>query len=683
MRTGKWTTRTGALWAWLVAAAAGLAAAEEEVHELEPLTVRAWHFDGVDLNYPGDVEVIDRERIEDSFTSSLPELLGQEANIRMESLTGDPTQGQVSMRGFGENSGLRVLVVVDGQRINRPDLGGVEWQRVPLEDIASVEVIRGGQNVLYGNYALAGVIKVTTRRGGPLRTNLRGEGGSDGYSRGAVDHAGGKGRLFWDLGGEARENGGYRENARTWNRSLGGTIGWKSGADGASRLSLNASATEGYVQFPGPLLREEFLEDPRQSTNAGNDETDYRTGFVTLQWDGRHDWGRSQLDAAVHVRELDLSLDGIYALNEQTTATLAPRIRMGGSEDFLIAGIDLIGDRVDYRDYLDRKRELLRARADLRQRTVGPYLFGQRFLGNGVSLSGGLRYETAVGDYAYTAFVENQLRPEIETNRGTFPNPDFQNPPDVDTDKSYDRRVTQSGLAAELSLLWRADRNWSLWTGYDRVYRYPVLDEAAAYQGFELAEPVNADLEPEEGHQLDLGVKLRRSRIQFSATAFFLGLDGEIVYDDEARLNVNLADTRRWGGEADLRWETEKLTLSTRWSFVEARFTGGPFEGKTVPLVPSAHGVTGVQLRPVEWLEVAAFHHWFASRYQGNDFSNTLQKIDAFHRIDLRLSAEGENLTVFLRIRNLLDENHAPLAYRGAWYPAPGRQWRAGVRVAF
>ncbi|NBD37296.1 MAG: TonB-dependent receptor plug domain-containing protein, partial [Verrucomicrobia bacterium] len=189
MRTGKWTMRLVGLWGWLAAAVAGLPAAEEGavVHELEAFTVRAWHFDGVDLQYPGDVRVIDREAIEDSFTSSLPELLGQEANVRMESLTGDPTQGQVSLRGFGENSGLRVLVVVDGQRINRPDLGGVEWQLVPLEDIASLEVIRGGQNVLYGNYALAGVIKVTTRRGGPVRTNLRAEGGSDGYSRGAVD----------------------------------------------------------------------------------------------------------------------------------------------------------------------------------------------------------------------------------------------------------------------------------------------------------------------------------------------------------------------------------------------------------------------------------------------------------------------------------------------------------------
>ena len=682
MRRRKRTTCVRALWAWLVVTA-GMPAAADVVHELEAFTVRAWHFDGLELNYPGDVEVIDREAIEDSFTSSLPELLEQEANVRMESLTGNPTEAQVALRGFGENSGLRVLVVVDGQRINRPDLGGVEWQRVPLEDIASVEVIRGGQNVLYGNYALAGVIKVTTRRGGPVRMNLRAEGGSDGYSRGAVDHAGGKGRLFWDLGGEARESDGYRENARTWNRSLSGTIGWQSGADGRSRLSLNASATEGYVQFPGPLLREQFLEDPRQSTNVGNDETDYRTGLVTLQWDGRHDGGRSQLDAAVHVRELDLSLDGIFALNEQTTATLSPRIRMGGSEDFLIAGVDLIGDRVDYRDYLDNERDLLRARADLQQRTVGPYLFGQRFLGNGVSLSGGLRYESAVGDYAYTAFVENQLRPEIETNRGTFPNPHYQNPPDVDTDKSYDRRVTHSGLAAELSLLWRANRNWSLWTGYDRVYRYPVLDEAAAYQGFELAEPVNADLEPEKGHQVDLGVKFRQARIQFSATAFYLGLDGEIVYDDEANLNLNLGDTRRWGGEAGLRWETEQLTLSTRWSFVEARFSGGAFDGNTVPLVPSAHGVTGVRLRPVEWMEAAVFHHWYASRYQGNDFANTLRKVDAFHRIDLRLSAEGETLTAFLRIPNLLDDNHAPLAYRGAWYPAPGRQWRAGIRVSF
>ncbi len=40
-------------------------------------------------------------------------------------------------------------------------------------------------------------------------------------------------------------------------------------------------------------------------------------------------------------------------------------------------------------------------------------------------------------------------------------------------------------------------------------------------------------------------------------------------------------------------------------------------------------------------------------------------------------------MRAFLRVDNFLNRNYAPLAFRGAYYPAPGRQWRAGVEISF
>ena len=57
-------------------------------------------------------------------------------------------------------------------------------------------------------------------------------------------------------------------------------------------------------------------------------------------------------------------------------------------------------------------------------------------------------------------------------------------------------------MAAEISLNYRQNENLSLWLGYDRVYRYPVCDERASYQGYDLAENINQDLDAKRGRQL-------------------------------------------------------------------------------------------------------------------------------------------------------------------------------------
>ena len=78
-------------------------------------------------------------------------------------------EGQVAMRGFGDNSGLRVLILVDGIPYNPPDMGGISWLGIDPGELELVEVLRGGQTVLYGNHAVSGVIKLRTRKPGGWR----------------------------------------------------------------------------------------------------------------------------------------------------------------------------------------------------------------------------------------------------------------------------------------------------------------------------------------------------------------------------------------------------------------------------------------------------------------------------------------------------------------------------------
>lgn len=671
--------------------------------QLDPVHVRVRDFNLINLEETAKVTVIDRASLEAAGAMSIPDLLQREANLRLDSFSGDASQGQISMRGFGENSGLRLLVIVDGQRLNRPDMGAIDWQLLPIDDIESIEVIHGGQNVLYGNNALAGVIQINTRRGGESRTTARAEIGSFGHVSGGLDHTGGDGEWFWDTGVSGQRVEGYRENSETWNRGASATLGRDFGLGSSQTVSVSGVLAEGSVQFPGGLLYEEFIADPRQSTNGGDSESEHLTGLFSAHWESDQSWGSARSGASVQFRELRWALSGNYAQNDQFSASLVPRIRVGGIDRYWIGGVDLLLDCVDYSSFLTAQRVVEKSSADLSRTTFGPYIFTRQPLGEALFLTTGLRYEIALGSYENVDYDDSQLLEIIETNRGPRPNPNYQNPPDVDPLRSYDKTIVRHGPSAEISIGWNLTDAIGFRLGYDRVYRYPALDEVAAYQGYDLGSddtnpmPFNRDLDAEVGNQLEVGLIYSEKGWNASASLYYLELDGEIAFDPEENLNVNLGDTRRFGLDFDIGYQTDRWGVSTRWSFVDARFTDGVYfadtgqielEGRFVPLVPWAHGVTSAWVKPVEPLEVAVYYSLTSDRWQGNDYANNnfsgdSRRISAFDRTDVRVSLELDPVTIFLRVNNLLNAKNAPLAVRESFYPAPGRDVRIGAMIEF
>lgn len=79
----------------------------------------------------------------------------------------DVTDKQPSIRGgsgWTYGVGSRCLIMVDGMSILSPAGGEINWNAVPMENIAQVEVMKGASSVLYGSSALNGLINVRTSR---------------------------------------------------------------------------------------------------------------------------------------------------------------------------------------------------------------------------------------------------------------------------------------------------------------------------------------------------------------------------------------------------------------------------------------------------------------------------------------------------------------------------------------
>jgi iron complex outermembrane receptor protein len=96
-------------------------------------------------------------------------------------------------RGFNSSLNRRILTLVDGRDPAIAFLGAQEWAAlsIPLDEFASVELIRGPGSALYGANAFSGVLNMTTKRprdsqGGRLLLS----GGDLNTRRGDFRHAG-------------------------------------------------------------------------------------------------------------------------------------------------------------------------------------------------------------------------------------------------------------------------------------------------------------------------------------------------------------------------------------------------------------------------------------------------------------------------------------------------------------
>jgi outer membrane cobalamin receptor len=119
------------------------------------------------------VFVISQEDIRRSGATNIPDLLRMVPGIHVAQL--DANIWAISIRGFTDRYGDKVLVLIDGRSVYTPLTSGVNWdqQDVPLEDIDRIEVIRGPGGTVWGANAVNGVINIITKSAKATQGALR------------------------------------------------------------------------------------------------------------------------------------------------------------------------------------------------------------------------------------------------------------------------------------------------------------------------------------------------------------------------------------------------------------------------------------------------------------------------------------------------------------------------------
>jgi iron complex outermembrane receptor protein len=141
------------------------------------------------------VYVISQEDIRRSGATNIPDLLRMVPGVHVAQINAHTWA--ISIRGFTDKYGDKVLVMIDGRSVYTPLTSGVNWdqQDVPLEDIDRIEVIRGPGGTVWGANAVNGVINIITKSAKATPGGLASAGaGSQQAGQGFIQYGGGIGR---------------------------------------------------------------------------------------------------------------------------------------------------------------------------------------------------------------------------------------------------------------------------------------------------------------------------------------------------------------------------------------------------------------------------------------------------------------------------------------------------------
>ena len=435
---------------------------------LETVVVTATRTPKLLKDVPIITRVISAEEIERADVVHIGELLetelpGLEFSYSMNQ------QVSLNMQGFGGNS---VLFLVDGERLAGETLDNIDYNRLNLDNVARVEIVKGAASSLYGSNAIGGVVNIITKE--PSEP--------------------------WSV------------NVNTRYSTLGEKVGSLSAGFKAGKLSGLTNAQ--YVQNDSiPLKNDGDYSKIYGSWNYNIKQQLIYKPIDNLKFTGKAGYYFRQRDASEDVkdnyRDFSGSLKAEYDFGESDNITLSYTFDQYDKSDFLVA------NRRDVREYSNVQHNV---------RALWSHSFGE----NDNIVFGGdfmrdylLSYQFEDGDkMQYTGDLFGQLDWN-PTERLNFVS-------GLRFDYFSDRGLFHA--SPKLGAMYKIG-NCSVRASYAGGFRAPTLKEM--YMSFNMANIFmiygNPDLEPEESHNFSLSAEYMTRRYNLTVTGYYNLVDNRIT----------------------------------------------------------------------------------------------------------------------------------------------------------
>ena len=667
----------------------GLSKAEEEeikkpLVTLEEVVVTATRDTREIRKIPANITVIKSEDIEKSGATSIVDVLEKVVGIHFTTFSGNPSQAEIDMRGFGQNGHGRVLILLDGRRLNRPDMASINWLQIPINTIEKVEVVSGANTVLYGDNAVAGVINIITKRGeGTPEVSVSGIIGEDALHDVRVGLTGSKDRLSYACSGEIQETNGWRERTAFSSKGAGVHVGYDF-SDFLS-ISLGGSLHKVDYEMPGNLTKSEMEDNRKQFQPArparwtqahDNDESldEYYNVNLGLEMISA-DLGNFDVNFLYGLKDIASSMDSFpsYRDTEIKTFGITPKYLLNnnilGHKNKLIVGLDYYDETLNLDIFTDINRDTKSSLTEIEKHSVGYYINDEFNLFDDLIFIAGARIEKA-------------------KIKGKETNP-------ITHIKSFDEEKDHHGKAMSIGLTYLIEKSSKLFTKFTRLYRYPFIDEQASYQGWGNA--FNEELEAEEGKSYEIGAEFYPIKnVRFAITLFRIDMEKEIAWNNATFRNENLDETRHQGLELNGSYKVgKKANIYGNYTYQDAKFTKGIYNDNDIPLVPNHKAFLGLELFFPYGFSLVSELRYIGECYLGDDKNNNGDKLEDYSLVGIFLHYRPTHLKykplAFVGVENLFNKEYSTLGYEdwledttyNTYYPSPGRIFKAGLSLRF
>ena len=668
--------------ALLCAAALPVCAQDRQTASLGTVTVSAARAESSAEALPGAVSVITAAELEKLPGGTLDEKLAAIPGAVAFRQNGSYSfSATVSLRGFGASEQGRTLVLLDGVPVNTSATGAVNWNRLSLEEIERVEIIKGPSSLFYGSNAEGGLINIVTRKpGGENAAAVQGVYGS--YKTYALKGRAQarSGKFYAQASGSYEKSDGYistpqaTRTAYTVARNMRES---DAGVKAGYKISDNSSLDASYSYYDGLRGEGTKIQAPDGLSRR------IRTNYGQAAWTGLKDNLRWDVNAYYQNERYGRVSESMTGATYRRIDTDGHRVDKGvlasltiKNSDWLslTPGLDIKHGSVDmtdsyittpYSDINDRGKMLVYA----------PFVQAQAQAFDGkLTALAGLRYD---GASFRDGYYYNPTNPGWQALNGDLPSHDWHK------------------FSPKISVAWQYSQAATQYASYGQGFRAPNLEDLCLtlQRGSRVSE-ANPDLNPETVTTWETGLRLNPlPGLSVEPSAYYTsGKDFMYSINTGRTVNINgvkpiykmqnVAKVEIYGAELASRAELGG-GFSLNGSYAHSRsaikdFPDSPaLQGRSLTYAPEDVAYLGGGWERADALGLSGGWRWQNTQYF--DDANT-QAGKAWSSLSARAWTKlPGNAKLMLALENILDERYQ----ESETDMAPGRTLTASLTVNF
>ncbi|WP_370089894.1 TonB-dependent receptor plug domain-containing protein [Ekhidna sp.] len=562
-----------------------------------------------------------RKDIEQSSARSVADLLNEVPGVQMDGNFGPlGTNVDYFVRGARSKS---TLILIDGVPFN--DASGIDQtydlRLLNLEQVESIEVLKGGLSTLYGTGAAAGVINISLKKAS-----------SD---------------------------------------QLGGNVGANYGSFNTFQSTANLSGTAGNSSFVfnGGYKKSDGFSAAKDENENGDFDNDGFEGFNLLAKYDIELTERFTLGATISYDDFTSDFDASAFADSETNFSEYSQLRGGIRPSYTWNDGNIHGKF--FINKLDRFFETDFGISDYDAKNHQADVVVNQNLSDQIKIIGGVNYQRfqygeqpdfETFDFSmfdpYTTFIYDNANLTVQLGGRLNIHSDYGQNFVWNFNPSY---LIESGTV-----------DVKVFGSYATAFIAPSLTQLYGPFG------ANPDLNPEESQSAEGGFSLLGDKFKSDIVYFYRKDENLIIYNSEFQYANAEGEIETDGVEVSGSYAiTDQISWSANYTYTRR------LSNETAYRIPKHKFGTAISVSPVENLSTRLSYLYTGDRPLQYFDSNTFQTVqvtgDAFGLLDFKASYTLNSLRFSASLNNILDEDYVAIA----GYNVAGRNYNIGLNYSF